>query len=222
MASTTAQLEWVRPPRQARSQQTLDRLLDAAEAIIDEKGLDKATVAEIARRADSSVGAFYTRFSDKEGLLRCVLERFTEQAVATAEAVLEPARWVDVSTREALESMVLFMLGILQARRRLIVALLVRAAQDPSVSALGQRLHERITEYMHALIAHRGHAVSHPDPDVAVRLAVWMVLSAMESRVIYSDGGTVDLDDETVAAQIAQMVVSYVGIDILNKEETEE
>jgi len=222
MTSSSAQLEWVRPPRQARSQQTLDRLLDAAEAIIDEKGLDKATVAEIARRADSSVGAFYTRFSDKEGLLRCVLERFTEQAVATAESILEPERWANVSTREVLESMVLFMLGILRARRRLIVALLVRAAQDPSVSALGQRLHDRISDYMHALIAHRGHAVTHPDPEMAVRLAVWMVLSAMESRVIYSGGGTAGLDDKVIAAQIAQMVVSYIGIDVMHKEETEE
>jgi AcrR family transcriptional regulator len=212
IATTALQLEWVRPPQQARSQQTLERLLDATEAIIEDKGLAKATVAEIARRAGSSVGAFYTRFADKEALLRCVLERFNDEAVATASDVLTPERWAGVATQDALEMMMLFMLRILRERRRLIVALLVRAARDPSISALGELLHARISEHMRALIAYRGHTLAHPDPDRAIHIAVWMVLSAMESRVIYGSG-TPELDDQTIAREIAQMVVSYVGID---------
>jgi len=208
------QLEWVRPPRQARSQQTLERLLDAAEAIIDDKGIDNATVAEIAKRAGSSVGAFYTRFADKEALMRCVVERFHEQAVATAKAVLQPERWVEVSVESALESMMLFMLRVLHERRRLIVGMLVRAARDPSIGALGHRLHEHIAAHMHDLIEHRGHVMSHPNPETAVNVAVWMVLSAMESRVLYRTADGPQIPDRQAAAEIARMVVSYVGLDI--------
>jgi AcrR family transcriptional regulator len=39
-------LRWVKPPRQARSQQTLDRLLDAAEALVREKGFDDVPIDE--------------------------------------------------------------------------------------------------------------------------------------------------------------------------------
>ncbi len=215
-AKTHLQLEWVRPPQQARSQQTLERLLDAAEAIIGAEGIDNATVAQIAQRAGSSVGAFYTRFADKEALLRCVLERFHEQALATAEAVLEPTRWLGMPARDALEHMMLFMLRILQERRGIIQALTVRAAADPQMSALAQRLSDHIVRHMRALIAHNAYAVSHPDPDTAVQVAVWLVLSAMEARVLYGSDHPARLSDQTVAAEIADMVVRYVGIDETN------
>ena len=213
---TSTKLEWVRPPRQVRSQQTLERILDATEAIIDEKGLDKATVAEIARRAESSVGAFYTRFADKEALLRCVLERFVEQAVATAEVVLQPERWANVTMHHALESMLLFMLRILRERRQLLVAMLVRAARDPSISALGERLHEHISEHIRVLLSYRGHQVAHPRPEVAVHMAVWLVLAAMESQVIYTTNEP-EIDDQTVASELALMVTSYVGINRMSE-----
>ena len=211
--SSPVQLEWVRPPLQARSQQTLERLLDAAEAIIDEKGLENATVAEVARRAGSSVGAFYTRFADKEGLMRCVFERFNEQAAATTESVLSTDRWRGVALIEALELLITFMLRILTERRRLIVAMLVRTAADPSLGALGQRLHAHVTEHMHALVEQRGHTLSHPDPGTAIGVAVWMVLSALELRVLYAPGEVPALDDEVVAREMARMVVSYVGLE---------
>lgn len=208
-------LEWVKPPLQARSQKTMERLLDAAEALIADEGIDAVTVAQVAKRAGSSVGSFYARFSDKEALVRTVLERFTLQAEATAEAVLEPARWDGVPVREALEAMVRFMLQVVQERRGLIVALLVRSTQEPDISALGQRMHDRIALHMKGLIDQRGHAVSHPDPQTGVRVAVWMVLSAMETRVLYEqgEGATPELSDETVAEEIARMIIRYVGIE---------
>ena len=59
-----AGLAWVRAPQQARSQETLDRILDAAERLVSEKGFEDTTVADVVARAGSSVGAFYTRFRD--------------------------------------------------------------------------------------------------------------------------------------------------------------
>ena len=44
-------LKWAQPVHQERSQRTLERLLDAAEAEIRDKGYADASVVEIARRA---------------------------------------------------------------------------------------------------------------------------------------------------------------------------
>ena len=66
-------LRWVRPPQQARSQETLHRILDAAEVLVAEKSFEDASVSEIVRRANSSVGAFYARFEDKDAVLRVLL-----------------------------------------------------------------------------------------------------------------------------------------------------
>ena len=54
---------WIQPPRQRRSQQTLERLLDAAEALIEEKGFEDTTLADVALRAGSGLfEAPYTRY----------------------------------------------------------------------------------------------------------------------------------------------------------------
>ena len=215
MTTDDIRLEWVKPPLQARSQQTLERLLDAAEAIIVEKGIDKATVSEIAKRADSSVGAFYSRFADKDALLSYVLQRFNDQAVATAEAVLVPNRWRDIAFDDALEAMMLFMLTVLRERRNLILALMMRAAVDPQLSAFGERLHETISRLMHTLIAQRGHTIQHPQPKTAIDLAVWLVLSAVESRTLHDHPDSTErprLGDAVIAREIAVMVMHYVGL----------
>jgi len=209
---SVAHLEWVRPPRQARSQQTLERLLDAAEKLIDEKGLDGVTVADIAKQAGSSVGAFYARFSDKEGLLHCVFERFNEQARATADAALIPERWSRVGLRDAFEEMVSFLAQVLRERRGLIVAMYARTAVDPSMKALAELLHGHLAGKLLSLLEQRQTALRHPDPEVAANVVVWMVLSSLQSRVIYADQAPPLLSDAVVAREVALMVSTYLGI----------
>ena len=85
MSRTLNNVEWVKPTHQAHSQETLERLLDAAEELVSERGFDNTTVSEIVHRANSSVGAMYARFNDKDSLLVCLHERFCEQALATAD-----------------------------------------------------------------------------------------------------------------------------------------
>ena len=69
-------LRSVTAPKQARSAATLQRLLDAAEDLIAEKGLRDVSIPDIVARAGSSVGGFYARFKDKDELLRALEERF--------------------------------------------------------------------------------------------------------------------------------------------------
>lgn len=58
-------------------------MLDAAEAVIDEKGLADAGMAEIARRAGVAVGTLYNYFTDRDGLVHALLD--------TRRAALGPA-----------------------------------------------------------------------------------------------------------------------------------
>ena len=58
-ASPITMLDTVADKKQARSERTLYRLLDAAEALIVERGLAGLSIPEVARRAQSSVGGFH-------------------------------------------------------------------------------------------------------------------------------------------------------------------
>lgn len=210
--TASQKLEWIRTPQQARSRETLERLLDAAEAVIAEKGVEGASVAEIARRADSSIGAFYSRFHDKEGLLRYLFERFDEQAEATATAALEPARWEGVPLRDALATMLGFLVDVLHEKRGLIGAMLARMPSSPALGLLGDRLLDRVTALVMAMLRARGATIARPDPAAAVHTAVWVVLGALELRAVAAGHAKPRQSDATVALELAELCVRYLGV----------
>lgn len=64
-----------RAPVQARSRQTVNSILKAAAAIIDEDGVDAVTTRAIADRAGVSSPSLYRFFADREAILDELLER---------------------------------------------------------------------------------------------------------------------------------------------------
>src|SRR3954466_6943772 len=98
-AAMTAHSQFFRPPQQSRSQETLDRILDAAEQVLETKAFGEATLAEIMERAGVTVGAFYRRFPDKDALLHHLDERFFAELHRRADEVLNPDRWHSEGSR---------------------------------------------------------------------------------------------------------------------------
>ncbi|HKP92951.1 MAG TPA: helix-turn-helix domain-containing protein, partial [Chthoniobacterales bacterium] len=78
---------------QTRSKETAARLLEAAEHVLEKRGLEGASVPEIARRAGVSPASIYRRFVDKDGLLREVFERFFERSIKANDETLQPSHW---------------------------------------------------------------------------------------------------------------------------------
>ena len=79
-----------RRPRTETQAETRRHLLDAAQRLFADHGLQQTTVAEIARTAGYTTGAIYANFERKEHLAVAVLERNigrTEHALAEALAV---------------------------------------------------------------------------------------------------------------------------------------
>ncbi|MCX2929846.1 TetR/AcrR family transcriptional regulator [Mycobacterium sp. CVI_P3] len=64
-----------RAPVQARSRQTVARILDAAAAIADEQGVDAVTTRTIADRAGVSYPSLYRFFADRDAILDELMER---------------------------------------------------------------------------------------------------------------------------------------------------
>ena len=83
---------WSRPVQQARSRDTRDRLIAAAERVFEDKGYEGARIADIAKEAGCSVGAVYVRFEDKDALFAGIAEAFAaESAARIADAVRDAA-----------------------------------------------------------------------------------------------------------------------------------
>ncbi|MEM8809008.1 MAG: TetR/AcrR family transcriptional regulator [Cyanobacteria bacterium P01_G01_bin.38] len=67
-----------RKPKQARSLERVNRILDVAEAIFVEQGYAAATTKEIAAVAKVPIGTLYQFFPDKEAILQALAERYTD------------------------------------------------------------------------------------------------------------------------------------------------
>lgn len=84
-----------RSPVQARSRQTVTRILDAAAAIADEQGVDAATTRAIADRAGVSPPSLYRFFADRDAILDELLEQHC--AVLDARCVEAEQTWAVTS-----------------------------------------------------------------------------------------------------------------------------
>ncbi len=213
MTARDAGLRWIRPPQQARSQETLHRILDAAEALVAEKGFEDTPVAEIVRRADSSVGAFYARYPDKEALIHALYERYLEQAVATADAALDPERWSGAELEEIIDTVVRFLVSIYREHRGLIRSFVLRNHTHPEFQARRERLSHYVNERLATLLVARRASIAHPDPELAARFGLMIVFSALDNAILFGEtrSGALALSDEVLAAELVRTYVAYLG-----------
>lgn len=72
-----------------RAEQRVQRLLDAAFALIDERGTSEFTIQEVVDRSKQSLRGFYQYFDGKDELLFALLEESIREAVADLRAVVE-------------------------------------------------------------------------------------------------------------------------------------
>ncbi len=85
--------ELPRPARQqSRSAATRQGFLDAARAVFGEQGFVEASVAEIVRRAGSSVGSLYHHFGGKNELFVALYDQFDDELGGRAATAVAQAR----------------------------------------------------------------------------------------------------------------------------------
>jgi AcrR family transcriptional regulator len=77
-----------RLPLQSRSQQTVQRVLDAASSLLEQMPLDDVTTTRIATEAGLSIGALYRFFPDKQTIIDAIAVRHVEQFRASLEATV--------------------------------------------------------------------------------------------------------------------------------------
>lgn len=67
-----------REPKQYRGQRRIEELLDAAEAVIAEVGIDAMTTNAVAERAGAGMGSLYHFFASKEAIVSALAERYIQ------------------------------------------------------------------------------------------------------------------------------------------------
>src|SRR6266496_4842655 len=82
-------------PKQARSKQTKEKIVQAAIKLFQERGYEKTTSNDIASEAGVSVGSFYVYFTDKRQLLLTIFDRLGDELFKNIFDGLKPEHLFD-------------------------------------------------------------------------------------------------------------------------------
>jgi len=108
-------------PQREVGRQRVAELLQAAAAVIQERGFEAATMAEIAARADAKIGSLYRFFPNKEAVADALMRQQAEILCGEWEAI--DARAADAAP-EALADMLIDLLVKFYPQTRAFTALL--------------------------------------------------------------------------------------------------
>jgi AcrR family transcriptional regulator len=207
-------LRWIRPPRQARTHRSLERLLDVAESLLRDKDFDDIHVRDIADRADASVAAFYRRFKDKDALLHALHERSCEEAFATADDALSPERWQTADIAEILFAIFPFLIEVLQPNESLYRAIYQRAISDEQMRERSMKLTRHVVSRLSDLLIARSDEIHHPTPSTAVPFSLIQAIALLVQHytVGVKDIGTSPMSDELIARELTTSCLAYLGV----------
>jgi AcrR family transcriptional regulator len=210
-----------REPRQARSRETLSRIVEATLALIRESLDGDFTLREVADRADIARGTLHARFPSKEELLIHVheifwtdrverLARHLDEVVAIAAALPAEA----ASRRAALAPAVSNGLALLladQRKTRAVHQVFARAMIDSARLASRHRHFQTLT--FDLVIARANAALGHLGAPIVLdrmRWALRVVVAAMrESQPELVPPG-LRLDDAVLIAELGRIVLDLV------------
>jgi AcrR family transcriptional regulator len=210
----------VLPAHQARSRESLARLLKATVEVLDEEGLEGATIPRIAARAGVSPGTVYRRFPDKDALMREVCIRVLENNYQQTKALFAADRWKDKPLAEIARSVIDLTLKGHRRHRGLVRALLFFTLQHPDAAFVrkSEELEWKVFRDISDLLLARRGEIRHPDPESAVKFAIMMVTFAVQGTIVLPHNPS-DLSrllpnlGHQLECELPRMFLRYLGVE---------
>ncbi len=198
------QLEPRKLPKQARSQTTVEAILDAAAQVFERHGYAAGTTNRIAERAGVSIGSLYQYFPNKDAILVALVHRHIAEGTAALQPHLERlhsgARLDDV-----LPNMVHAMVAMHALAPSLHRVLFEETQLPPTLRAELDELEDRLVD-----LAARALAADPYSRPVDPRLSARIVISAIEGLthrlVLRPPPGA---SPEVIAREITDLVRAY-------------
>ncbi len=209
-----SELHWRRESQQSRGERTQSALLDAAEELIVENGIEGASISDIAKRAKSSIGSVYHHFKDKKALLYAVFNRMT-QAISDQNAqAADPELWKNASVIDLLDGYIAFRLEQSNAGGLSKRAMALVMADDPELKEHLAEIKREGNLSLKKLIMERSCEINHPDPDFAVGFVIDQISTMLYARSdpYQKRSALVESDDETFRSEVLRIACGVLGL----------
>lgn len=205
----------VQLPRQARSRETMSHILDAAAQILETKTFEELTVAQVVQRAGTSVGAFYGRFKDKDGLLHALDERFFDEFERGVQDLLSQPSWRDAPLTQIIRDLTRFIANIYNRQKGLLRSLNLRARLygDSRFKKRERHAWNTLFPQLQALLLQRQSEIHHPNPTLAMRLGFQQLFFTLREILLWEPlrgGAKYDLD--VLIDELSRAYLAYLGV----------
>jgi len=198
-------------PVQARSVESMNRMLDAGEQLFYEGGGPALTLEAVIERAQTSTGSFYARFGDMHGFLEAMHERVLE--IVVAESVPHLAK---VAAQPDLESAMLAYsqaaLELVDRHKAPMYFFVVGQSHDEASRAIGAQFslasRDVFVGIVQSLLPNASSAVAKRRIEIAFRT----FYATMFQRVMLdqSEISRIPMSRNMVATELATMVSGYL------------
>ncbi len=180
--------QWVRPPRQQRSDESLRRIIAASKKLMERKSFFDISVAEIVKEARSSIGVFYSRFPDKLALLHHLDELFAREAEEAIDTNFRYENWKDSSFEEVSREVIGFLCRSHYENRGMLKSIILEVRMNPNqrFQQTGKRLAEAIGRIADFLLNWR-QEIAHTQPDRLLRLGLMMSISLIRDFIVFAE-----------------------------------
>ena len=204
-----------RSAKQARSRETLARILAAAEEQLETREFDELTMIDLAKHARCGVGTVYGRLPNKESLLVCLHERYMEAGLAGSASLFEQCR--NAELEERVQKLCALLVDFFSAHRGVTRAITNYLFTRPSdeVSANVAAFRRSATAGFRqaaAFLAERVDRKIHPVPQAACEFGLLAATDVAQSRMVFGDrsGLRINYSSKALKARITALLLAYL------------
>ncbi|MGE0665728.1 MAG: TetR/AcrR family transcriptional regulator [Sphingomonadales bacterium] len=206
---------WLLPPRQERSRQTLERILDAAEALFTRKGYENTTLVDIATRAGLSIGSIYRRFPDKDSILQTIHESYCKLRTDDFAQVFDPAKWAQADVADIVPAIMDYLCDTYRQSPGILCMIEKQRLVNPVVNERATAWNDYVISLIHRVLAPHAGEIAHADVDRAVSFLHYVVHRVLAMTVLLEQAEASPpyrVADGAFKAEMTRMVLGYLGL----------
>lgn len=206
-------------PQQARSRESLRKLLKAGAEVLGQHGVDGATIPRIAAHAGLTPGAVYRRFKDKDALFEAVILGILERQQERLPLGATPDAVRQIPLAVFADQLIGGMVVSYRANAPLLraIRIFVQGRAHSPFWRKACRLETKTFEHVVDLFLARTAEIKHPNPRLAVATGMMMVNSTLlELIVTPTDLGPLKAflppDDLGLKRELVRAFLAYLGL----------
>ena len=198
----------LREPTQDRSRESLRRVYEATNHLLQEKIFDQMTVGEISAASKVSVGSIYQRFGSKNDLLWSLYAAYIDEASQRILLLEDQATDLDLSNR--VDLLTREVCSLFRKHRGIVKSLLLKHRQDPD--QVPDLYIQRIEKAYKTAENFLRQGCPTGVPARRVRFAFSLLLAACRERILFADLGGVGSTPRSDAAFVEYLTDALSGV----------